>query len=207
MFYIIGGAPRTGKTSLAKLLSEKLGVPWISTDTIESVILQYVSEKELSLLFPKSKIRKDTEHSNDTMYERYSSAEIVNAYLNQGKSLERALEAFLESEAQHDHSYILEGYHATPSLVAKLKDHFEIQSIFLGREDKEDIRESIITDKGSGNWVMGKTEKTETFDKITDMIAVFSEKIRQEAQNNNQQYYPMDGNLKDKLDNAATYFR
>lgn len=33
---LIGGAPTTGKTTLAKALSRVLGLPWISTDHIRA---------------------------------------------------------------------------------------------------------------------------------------------------------------------------
>ena len=67
MFYLIGGAPRTGKTTLAKQLSKKLVLPWISTDTLESVVLKYFSDEELPLKFPKSVIRRETKQSNAVM--------------------------------------------------------------------------------------------------------------------------------------------
>lgn len=134
-------------------------IPWISTDTIESVVSQYVSEEEFPSLLPKSVIRKETKYSNDLMYETYSSAEIVDAYLKQAESLERALEVFLESESKYNHSYIIEGYHVTPAIVSKLKSSFEIKSVFLGRENKEDVSRSITTDASSTNWVVGKTKK------------------------------------------------
>jgi 2-phosphoglycerate kinase len=34
MIYLIGGAPRTGKTILAQRISARLGIGWISTDLL-----------------------------------------------------------------------------------------------------------------------------------------------------------------------------
>ena len=39
MIYLIGGAPRSGKTILSKRIAQKNGIPWISTDTIRSIVL------------------------------------------------------------------------------------------------------------------------------------------------------------------------
>jgi len=45
MIYLIGGAPRCGKTKVAKQLSKKLGIPWISADSLEGVVAAYVNKK------------------------------------------------------------------------------------------------------------------------------------------------------------------
>ncbi len=38
MIYLIGGPPRCGKTTLAKEMSKKLEIPWISSDALEVVV-------------------------------------------------------------------------------------------------------------------------------------------------------------------------
>lgn len=43
MKYLIGGPPRCGKTTLAKELSSRLGVSWISTDMIDNMLKPYLS--------------------------------------------------------------------------------------------------------------------------------------------------------------------
>jgi cytidylate kinase len=58
MIYLIGGAPRCGKTTIAKKLSKKLLISWISADTIESMIATNTSSRDIIKLFPKSIIRK-----------------------------------------------------------------------------------------------------------------------------------------------------
>jgi 2-phosphoglycerate kinase len=44
---LIGGAPTVGKTSIAKLLSKHLGIPWISTDMIREIMRGTVDNEEL----------------------------------------------------------------------------------------------------------------------------------------------------------------
>ena len=204
MFYLIGGAPRTGKTTLAKQLSKKLVLPWISTDTLESVVLKYVSDEELLSKFPKRVIRRETKQSNDVMYKNHSAQEIVDAYLKQAEGMEEAIQVFLESESRHGHSYILEGYHITPTLVTKLKGSgFETQSVFLGRGDVDDTRKSITINSGSSDWVIDKTENEETFGKIAEMIVLFSDTLKKGVQEN---YYSMDGDFTANLEKALNSF-
>ena len=48
MIYLIGGPPKCGKTTLAKRLSKSLGIPWVSTDTLQCVIKPYINRKDFS---------------------------------------------------------------------------------------------------------------------------------------------------------------
>lgn len=207
MFYLIGGAPRSGKTTLAKQLSKKLELPWISTDTLESVVAQYVPEKELPILFPKSVIRKETAQSNDEMYKQYSAQEIVDAYIEQSKALIDAIKIFLESESKYNHSYILEGYHITPTLVNKLQQKISIQAVFIGREDVTDTLKSIKQSTDSSDWVIEKTKSEDTFHKIAEMIVLFSTTLKTNAKKYKQEYYSVDGdfeaNLKEILEHLV----
>ncbi len=136
MFYLIGGSPRSGKTTIAKELSKKLNIPWISTDTLESVVMGYVSDDKLDTLFPKRVMRKLTNNSNDEMYTRFSSEQIADAYIEQSKSLANGIEMFIECESSYENDYILEGYHILPELVSRLKTKFDVKAIFVGREDE-----------------------------------------------------------------------
>lgn len=44
MIYLIGGAPRTGKTRLARRLSRQLGIGWFPLDTLRFVVRSLVPE-------------------------------------------------------------------------------------------------------------------------------------------------------------------
>ncbi|OGF22453.1 hypothetical protein A2Y83_04145 [Candidatus Falkowbacteria bacterium RBG_13_39_14] len=46
MIYLIGGPPRCGKTTLAKEMSKKLRIPWVSTDALEVVTRAYVDKEK-----------------------------------------------------------------------------------------------------------------------------------------------------------------
>lgn len=202
IFYLIGGTPRSGKTTLAKKLAGKLIIPWISTDTLESVVHGYVPDEKFNTLFPKTIIRRETKQSNDLMYEKYSSQDIVNAYIKQGQTLEKAIQILIESENQYNHSFILEGYHVTPSLVEKLQDKgINLKAVFLGRNDLLDTLQSIQSETGENenDWVIAKTKSKETFEKIAKMITLFSATLKSEAEKYAQHYYSMDGDFKKNL--------
>lgn len=203
MFYLIGGAPRNGKTIIAKQLSKELGIPWISTDTLESVVSQYVSEDKFYDFFPKNKLRKETNNSNDEMYSVYSSQQILDAYVSQGKSLAQAIEVFIQSESYYDHSYIIEGHHLHPSLIAELETKFNIKPIFIGRDDANQINGAISKSQQKNDWVIIKTKDKETFPKIAIMLSKFSSFIRNEAAKYGYDYVSMEGNFDERVEEVV----
>ena len=204
MFYLIGGAPRTGKTTLAKNLSKESGVPWISTDTLESIVSTYVSKTDFPHLFPKAIIRKETGGSNDSMYSEYSSQEIVNAYLSQSKAVWKAIEMFLAVEDKQDHSYILEGYHIHPELIKRFELSFptKTRAVFLGRSHVPTIVKSATENAPPGDWFTGKTSSNETYPKIAAMLALFSAHIEAQANECGLAYFNVDDDFQGTLNRA-----
>ncbi len=195
----IGGTPRSGKTTIAKELSKKLGIPWISTDTLESVVMEYVEDNKFDSYFPKNVLRRLTNNSNDEMCAKYTSEQIVDAYFEQGKSLTQGIEVFITSEASYRHSYILEGHHIHPELVLKLEKNFGLKVIFVGREDIVQTLEAITKNPQKNDWVITKTKDTNTYPLIAKMLTAFSTRIRGEAGENKYPYFSMDGNFEETV--------
>jgi 2-phosphoglycerate kinase len=181
MFYLIGGAPRCGKTTTAKMLSERLSIPWISTDTLESIVTEYVAPADADALFPKNILRRTTNQSNDEMYTKYTSNEIVTAFITNGKSLEKAITTFLDCEQSYTHDYILEGHHIHPQLVTELKVRFPIKSVFLGRLDEAKTEEAITLHALPYDWVTKKTSRESTFALIAATLCAFSRNLEEQC--------------------------
>ena len=103
MIYLIGGAPRTGKSTLANLLVKRDAIPFLSTD----VILHMVSETqpELGLTKPYADIP-----------EKFAPY-VVN----------------LVKHVQSSHAdYAIEGDLLTPRQIAELQKTYDIRACFLG---------------------------------------------------------------------------
>lgn len=118
---LIGGTPRTGKTTLAQKIAEELGVSWMSTDALEAIAHRYTPPDLAAKSFPKSEMRKATEYSNDAFYDTYSTNEIVESYSKQAKTTSEAIESLAEYASKEDWGYVIEGYHVTPLLLAKFE--------------------------------------------------------------------------------------
>lgn len=184
MFYLVGGALRCGKTTLSKKLAAKKGIPWISSDTLESVVLVSIDEKKRQALFPKWAIRQKTKQSNEALYSQYSTDEIVSAYIQQGKSTWDALEMFVECEMKAGHSYVIEGYHVMPELADRLVKRFgkdAIRCVFLGKQDAQKIAKGFSAYETEGSWVKSKSASEEVYRSIAAMIADFSRYFEEQA--------------------------
>ena len=48
MIYLIGGSPRSGKTTLSKKLAKELDIPYISTDYLRLVAMEYFKGEDKS---------------------------------------------------------------------------------------------------------------------------------------------------------------
>lgn len=204
MFYFIGGAPRCGKTILAGRLSKKLGIPWISADTLESIVSSYVSEQDYDAFFPKSKMRRETGGGNDLMYERYSTEQITGAYILQASSTWKALETFVACESLYGHDYIFEGHQIHPEFFEKLRKKFPdtpFKAVFLGRSDNDTVVRSATEHAGSSDWFTQKTIDVAVYPKIADMITSYSDYFEKEATKYTLPYFSMDT---DFLEQVAT---
>ncbi len=195
MLYLIGGAPRSGKTTTAKKLSETLSVPWISTDTLESIVTDYVLPSEADKLFPKNVLRRTTNQSNDEMYTRYSTEEIVDAYIQNGKSLAQAITTFIDCEFSYGHDYILEGHHIHPALIIELQKKYPVTSVFLGRRDVETTLKAITENTLPTDWVVRKTKHETTYPLIAKMLCAFSAYIESESTQHATSYVVVDSSF------------
>jgi 2-phosphoglycerate kinase len=183
MIYIIGGTPRSGKTTLAKKLSKNLRISWVSGDALESIRKYYTSKKEYSKRFPKDIMRRKTKNSNDLMYTKYTSEEIMAAYLTQGASVWQSIELFIDSLIGEDIDYIVEGYQISPHKVAELQKKYpkQVRSIFLVKEDPAKILSGALAHTAENDWFKTKTTDPEIYTKICEMLSLFGKQMKKEA--------------------------
>lgn len=92
MIYLIGGPPRCGKTTTAKNLAKKLGISWISADTLETIVERYTPEGYRQELFPRTVMYKKAKLSNDAVYKKYPVKYILNTFFRQARSVQLAIE-------------------------------------------------------------------------------------------------------------------
>lgn len=210
MIYLIGGPPRSGKTTLAKYMSKKLGIPWISCDTLESISTAYMSKDEYKKTHPYSELRDTTSRDNDGFYAVHSAKKIVSVLRRQAKATFPAIDAVTICEITDGNDYIIEGYHIEPRLVAKLIKKYgkeNIRAIFLTKFDAEKFAQDVKKSTTPNDWLLVRTKKNETFLKVGAMVAEFSRVLELEAKKYGFKVLCMDQKFDQMLKEAVSYLR
>jgi len=109
MVYLVGGAPRAGKTILGQRVSAKLKIGWISTDPL----MQLLRAKNVT----------------GTKVEWNAAPEAITAA---AEWFFPCLERFVWSISSMAESYVIEGVDFLPAQVAQLSAQYQIRSVFLG---------------------------------------------------------------------------
>jgi hypothetical protein len=108
--YLVGGAPRVGKSSLAQKLVETEGIPWLPTDIVRTVLRRVLPELDLIDQDPV-----DAARLAEFMYPH----------------IEHAIEVCTEEAEQ----FLVEGFELSPTYLPRLRAAIggvEIRACFLG---------------------------------------------------------------------------
>jgi len=136
---LIGGAPATGKSTLARELSNKLNCPWISTDFIRSWMKTIVSKKDYPNLFKFTNITAE-EH-----YKKYSVQATLDFEDHRDREVFDGVKKFILKNNEWE-LFIIEGISIHPEFIPELKSNeFDIRPIFLIDNNKNRIREILFT--------------------------------------------------------------
>lgn len=134
---LIGGAPTTGKSTLAKKLAQHFDVPWISTDQIRKVLQATVSRERYPDLF-------NAEMSVEEFLQKFPKEKIVEMENAQSKAIWDALSVFINDPYPWK-SLIVEGVAILPEFVQNLKTDKKVLPLFLVDEDADRMRQVIYT--------------------------------------------------------------
>jgi len=210
MIYLIGGSPKCGKTTLAKKLSRSLGISWISTDSLQSVVQAYTNKKDIPKKFPWNVRRKETKRINDIAYDAFSADEIIKYYRTQAKSVFMAIEMMAICEISDGNDLIIEGYHIEPSLVIKLRKKYgrkNVRGVFLVKTDVKKFVQNIAKTSTPNDWIIARTKNKDTYVKIAEMICKYGKIFSNNAEKKGLTVFNMDDNFNDKIDSAIAHLK
>ncbi len=210
MIYLIGGAPRCGKTTIAKKLSKKLQISWISADTIEGIVIISTPLKSIKKLFPKREVRRKTEQSNDLMYSQYSAKDIRDIYIKQAKSSWKAIDVIIKQEIKEGNDYIIEGHQVHPKLIDLLMRKYgkkNICSLIVTRFNIDGIVKGCLKHKAKNDWFIQKTKNNQTFYKIAEMIKEYSNFLGKEAKKYKINVINVDVGFLNQINSAVKNFK
>lgn len=171
---LIGGAPTTGKTYLARFLSEKYKLPWISTDTIRGQMKKVVNKKDYKYLF-------DLDESTITAESYLNSRtaqEIVDEQNLEGVDVWQGVKALLDTDYSWK-SYIIEGVAIIPKLVSEYKNKkLDIKPIFIVDNNTKWTKNVVYK---RGLWDDAKTYSDEVKPKEIEWVLLYNKYIISEC--------------------------
>lgn len=179
MIYLIGGAPRVGKSLMAKKLTEETKSRFISTDDVCDTFVSGLSEEERKKRFPMPNFSGEASHNTMTPKERVD-LQIVSA-----KSLEPELDRIVNDAMQKQETLVLEGIHLLPSHVRNLMEKYGLENIsalFVGSDDVDLIVDGIYKNTNPHNWLKDSDEAV--IRQVAEFVAEFSVRIKKEAKEN-----------------------
>jgi 2-phosphoglycerate kinase len=185
MIYLIGGAPRIGKSTIAKQLAQSIGGRFVATDELE------VPNKDPSVIFYSG-----AEKNIQTPDER------IEAIINEAKQKTPLIENVINSSVKESRDTVIEGVHLFPVYVAKfMQTHGEanIKAISIGSTDIELILNGMRYNTSPNNWSKDFTQAV--LRQIALFTRAFSEYVRDESQKYHLQYQERSNDFqKDTLD-------
>ncbi len=201
MIYLIGGPPRCGKTTFAKTMSKKLGIPWISTDMLEVVTGEYMSQKQWDKTHPYSLLRRKYK-DNDSFYGKLSAQKIMAVIKKQARPTFGAIDMAAICEINDGNDYIIEGYHIEPNLAHKLMKKYgkkNVCAIFLTKFDAEKFAINVYKSTTPNDWLISGTKNRETFVKVGKMVSLYSKEFEQGANKYRLRVLNMDNSFREKI--------
>jgi len=185
MLYLIGGAPRCGKTTFSKKLAAKKRIPWISTDLIESIVAEYMSPDEIRKGLPTANVC--TASPQESL-----RTEIISA-----KTLWPGTKRFIKALLKWRHDYVIEGVHLLPQYVHELEklDHWdEVRVLYLIKQDQRSIVDGFKRSHVESDWLLQCIKSENDLRHAAEMVQCKSLYLKKQA---SRYHYPVVNTEKD----------
>jgi 2-phosphoglycerate kinase len=171
---LIGGAPTVGKSTMAQALSARLGLPWISTDQIRSIMRAVAHKEDYPELF------NSVGFTAEEFLTRFSAEDIARMERIQSIDTWVGIKAFIEEDFTWRSGFIIEGVNILPEMVKKdFGDNENVRALFLVDEDFERTRNVVFT---RGLWDDAHLYPDHLKAKEVEWVLLFSQNLKAEAQ-------------------------
>lgn len=205
MLYIIGGAPRCGKTKLARILSKKLNVPFFLTDLLRSEVLKKTRKNQVNLKFPFEKMFNGDQV--DDCFKKYKPEDFLNADRREARTLFNEIREFIEDKIKQKQDYIIEGVHMLPNYIKKFGLRAsECKIIYFGKIDKVKILKGLGINRDKDDWILGHIYRKITLKRVADMVSVYGKYFKKESSHYGFKFINTEEDFFNKINEAVKYF-
>ncbi|GAC1387272.1 MAG: hypothetical protein NVSMB42_08320 [Herpetosiphon sp.] len=172
MIYVVGGAPRAGKSILGQRVAATLHVGWVATDVL------------MQLLRVKNEVGRKVEWNADPAAIT-ANAEWFFPYL----------ERFIWGVSSLADTYVIEGVDVLPAQVAQLAPQYQIRAVFLGCSSMTLERLNRFPGRSPGYGLLPEEMRRQ----IVQDVPCWSEFVRQEAEQFGYPYVDMESDFAERL--------
>ncbi|MEK7175666.1 MAG: hypothetical protein AAB693_02610 [Patescibacteria group bacterium] len=171
---LIGGAPTTGKSTMANLVAKHFNIPWISTDQIREIMRLVASRDKYPKLFSTGK------YTAEEFLTKFSAKQIVTMEFEQSEEVWPGIRKFIKQNYTWKDGFVIEGVNILPHLIAKdFANDKDLKFIFLINEDAKKIRNAIFT---RGLWGDANTYPDSIKEKEIEWVLSFGHKLKLEIE-------------------------
>jgi len=178
MIYLIGGAPRTGKSILSNLLMRELSVSWLSTDALRTIVHDVTPVGERAARFPYGGFTS-ADQLTDMQVKQMVDWQIVET-----NSLQSCIDSLIHHQIGVRDSQILEGVHILPQHVRILMDDptckDQIRAVFIVSEDTTIQLQAMRKNTSHFDWLEGASDKTR--ESVAAFVVAYGKWIRDECE-------------------------
>lgn len=194
MVYLIGGAPRTGKSIIAHRLMSELTVPWISTDVLRAMVHDLTPEGERLRKFPFKGF-----DSNDEL-SALAILEMVRYQVVEAQSLELCLGSLVRHQIAVRDDQIIEGVHLLPEHVKKMMEEpanaEQIKALFIISTDESLQLEAMRNNSSHFDWLSGASDKT--YESVAGFVVAYGKWIQEECEKYQLPYFVRRGHFEEE---------
>lgn len=178
MIYLIGGAPRAGKSIISRQLMQELSVPWVSTDAFRTVANSLLSPEEQKIRFPYVGFTSVDQLSDIDL------AQMIGWQITEGESLQKFIRSFVGHQIGVMDSQIIEGVHFLPQTVRQLIDEpafkDQIKTLHIVVTDIDIQLAAMRKNASHFDWLSGASGKT--YEAVAHFVVAYGKWIKDECE-------------------------
>jgi 2-phosphoglycerate kinase len=150
MIYLIGGAPRIGKSLIAKIIADSQHIELVATDDIYKKATRTLSPSERRTKFPLP------EFSGTASENILTPGQRVELMIVSAKSLEQEIHWVISEAIAKGKSIVVEGVDLLPDFIQKLLTEYgpkNIHAIVMGCLDEDRVMDGLLKDRNPHSWL------------------------------------------------------
>ena len=192
MIFLLGGAPRVGKSIISSEIRQKHAVSVVSTDTLGAVLENALSPEATPDLFVFSRFNEMPVADRVKLMVN-DPAELIDYVRRESRVVWKAVETFIRREEDEGRDALIEGVAVLPELVNQLED-IPHRVVFIGNQGnkhKENIKK--YAEENEHDWMRGVSDQYVcAFAMFVERMSAF---IEQETKKYGFEYIEMDEEL------------